>query len=502
MQTQMQDGVVLHLGTQVELAFTLTTGVGRATGHRGRAAGVSSTVTQTAVATVVTQQQIDNLPINGRDFISFSVITPGVTHDNTPQQGASATSGLTFAGQRARSNNITVDGLDNNDITVGSVRADVQPGGGPRVPGRHQLVLGGVRQGLRRRGQHRDEERHQHACRQCVLLLPRRRRSTRRATSSASRRPATPIDRRQGAVRAEAVRRHVRRPDPEGQDVLLRVVRAAGRPRPTTSSPSTTRRRFVLFGQPIGTAVDILRAAGFPVETGQRPVRGRDRISSSLKVDRQISGNAAGLAPLQLRRRHEREHRAVGRPGGEEPRRRPRQHGQHARRVAHRRAVVDGRQRAALSVRAPRPEGQLARSELRRSVHRRGSGRTDAGDPRRRQRRPAALHAAAAPERPLPGARYAQPAPRAIISGRPASTSTTSNHKVQALPLHFGGRYLFQALPAIPGLLPAPITGIQALALGLPAAYIQGYGNRRRPTDTVTCRSSRRMTGASRPTSP
>ena len=51
------------------------------------------------------------------------------------------------------------------------------------------------------------------------------------------------------------------------------------------------------------------------------------------------------------------------------------------------------------------------------------------------------------------------------------------DHKMQSLPLHFGGRYLFQPLPAIPGLLPEPITGIQALALGLPAAYIQGYGN-------------------------
>src|SRR5262249_5879810 len=78
---------------------------------------------KTAVATVVSETQIDNLPINGRNFISFSIITPGVSNDRTPQQGASATSGLTFAGQRARSNNITVDGVDNNDAAVGAVRA-------------------------------------------------------------------------------------------------------------------------------------------------------------------------------------------------------------------------------------------------------------------------------------------------------------------------------------------------------------------------------------------
>jgi hypothetical protein len=46
----------------------------------------------------------------------------------------------------------------------------------------------------------------------------------------------------------------------------------------------------------------------------------------------------------------------------------------------------------------------------------------------------------------------------------------------QALPLHFGGRYIFAALPAIPGVLPAPVSSIAAVALGLPAAYVQGYG--------------------------
>jgi hypothetical protein len=53
------------------------------------------------------------------------------------------------------------------------------------------------------------------------------------------------------------------------------------------------------------------------------------------------------------------------------------------------------------------------------------------------------------------------------------------DHPSGALPLHFGGRYIFAALPAIPGILPEPVSSIQALALGLPAAYVQGYGNSR-----------------------
>ena len=66
---------------------------------------------------------------------AFAVITPGVSTDRTPQQGPTLTSGLSFTGQRARSNNIMVDGLDNNDLVVGAVRAIVQPGSGPRVSG-------------------------------------------------------------------------------------------------------------------------------------------------------------------------------------------------------------------------------------------------------------------------------------------------------------------------------------------------------------------------------
>lgn len=118
----VRSGVVLVLGQAIVLDFTLAVGATRE--EVTVTAGVPLVqVGRTELSSVVTQKFIDNLPINGRDFISFSVITPGVSTDRTPQQGASATSGLSFTGQRARSNNIMVDGLDNNDPVVGAVRA-------------------------------------------------------------------------------------------------------------------------------------------------------------------------------------------------------------------------------------------------------------------------------------------------------------------------------------------------------------------------------------------
>ena len=120
--TAVQEEVRLALGALVslDLSMQVATVAERVT---VAAASIPVDIGQTGLTSAVSQQQIESLPINIRNFISFSVITPGVTVDNTPQQGAAATSGLTFAGQRARSNNITVDGLDNNDLDTGGVRA-------------------------------------------------------------------------------------------------------------------------------------------------------------------------------------------------------------------------------------------------------------------------------------------------------------------------------------------------------------------------------------------
>ncbi|MBE3111804.1 MAG: TonB-dependent receptor [Acidobacteria bacterium] len=73
---------------------------------------------RTTTGTVVNRTEIDNLPINGRDFLSYSTTVAGVTAQQTSGQG----SGISFNGQRGRSNNISVDGADNNGQLNGNTR--------------------------------------------------------------------------------------------------------------------------------------------------------------------------------------------------------------------------------------------------------------------------------------------------------------------------------------------------------------------------------------------
>jgi hypothetical protein len=79
--------------------------------------------TKTASSTNISKTQIDVLPINRRDFLDFALTSARVTVDRIPAQGTTATSGLSFNGQSPRFNSITIDGLDNNEVGTGAVRA-------------------------------------------------------------------------------------------------------------------------------------------------------------------------------------------------------------------------------------------------------------------------------------------------------------------------------------------------------------------------------------------
>lgn len=80
---------------------------------------------KTDVSTTITQVQIDDLPINGRNYINFTLLNSQAGRDDTPSIGAAPTSGLNFGGQRGRSNEVSVDGADAVDNSVNGVRATV-----------------------------------------------------------------------------------------------------------------------------------------------------------------------------------------------------------------------------------------------------------------------------------------------------------------------------------------------------------------------------------------
>lgn len=84
---------------------------------------------RTQQADTLTQKPIQNLPINGRNFLSFALLAPGVVEEN-PTFASNLlpqipTSHLNFAGQNGRANSVTVDGVDNNDIAVNGVRPTI-----------------------------------------------------------------------------------------------------------------------------------------------------------------------------------------------------------------------------------------------------------------------------------------------------------------------------------------------------------------------------------------
>jgi len=73
----------------------------------------------------IEQRRIDNLPINGRNYINFALTDSRLARDDAPSIGAAPTSGLNMSGQRARANLVNVDGADAVDNSVNGIRSTV-----------------------------------------------------------------------------------------------------------------------------------------------------------------------------------------------------------------------------------------------------------------------------------------------------------------------------------------------------------------------------------------
>ena len=95
------------------------------------AEGQTFDVSQASMASPVDRERIEELPVESRNSLDFVLLAPGVLSapPAPPVPGSTplAGSGFTFGGLRARSNNISIDGLDNNDEYSGSGRTELSP---------------------------------------------------------------------------------------------------------------------------------------------------------------------------------------------------------------------------------------------------------------------------------------------------------------------------------------------------------------------------------------
>ena len=105
----------LDLGASGNLDFALAPGQVQ-TQVEVQDVGAVAEPTRTMVSSVIDQQKIENLPVNGREFIDFALLAPGVTIGNTTSGSTDVivepVTKLSFAGQNIHFNFIAVDGAD------------------------------------------------------------------------------------------------------------------------------------------------------------------------------------------------------------------------------------------------------------------------------------------------------------------------------------------------------------------------------------------------------
>jgi hypothetical protein len=117
-------GVNITVGQMAELPIAVTIASGKEVVEVSSEAALVETSRSSSTDTIG-QRRIDNLPINGRNYINFTLTDSRMVRDNAPNTGAAPTSGLNMSGQRARSNLVNVDGADATDNSVNGVRSTV-----------------------------------------------------------------------------------------------------------------------------------------------------------------------------------------------------------------------------------------------------------------------------------------------------------------------------------------------------------------------------------------
>jgi hypothetical protein len=466
-------GITLTLGSMTQVAVTLAV-AGQQLTTNVEARPQLLNVQRPGLGGVVTRADFDQLPIDTRNPLAFSLLLPGTGLDRTAQQGASRTSGLVFSGQRARANSVSVDGLDINDQVVGSTRGGVGQGAVEEL----QVLAnsfsaelgnasGGVVNVVTRAGTNQTRGRAFADLRDAALAA---RNYFERDTPSGvpANRPEAPFQQIQfGASLGGRVRR-------DRTFFFVNVERRSTDASSFVTIDDRTPVSHPLTGASLGSAIDILQRAGFPVTSGHVPYRlhltdGLLRLDHDLTAAQRLTVRISGASELNEN---------IEPFGGL---------------VARSRGASLAATDAMVSVSHGWIPGSRTVNQVHLQVARRDQttraldplcdgacDRVDEGGPTLEVIGTASV-----------GRQRFTPTPRDDTQYEVRNTWSHAipTHTIkaggnlqidigrdQALPLHFGGRYIFSPLPAIAGVLPVPISAIQAVALGLPAAYVQGYG--------------------------
>src|SRR6202166_378569 len=128
-QTETHRNVVVNVGQTLILDFHLRVATGTAQIEVTGELPVVETARGSQSDTLV-QQYIADLPISRRDYLTFTLLVPGVSNSNTIADNAdfrvkqTPQSGLSFYGSNGRGNSVTVDGGEAND-DAGGVRLNL-----------------------------------------------------------------------------------------------------------------------------------------------------------------------------------------------------------------------------------------------------------------------------------------------------------------------------------------------------------------------------------------
>jgi len=129
LQTQVQKGLELQIGETAIVDFHMSL-AGAKTQIEVSAETPAIETSRGSQADTLNQTYVDDLPINRRDYLTFTLLLPGVSNSNTIADNAdfrvkqTPQSGLSFYGSNGRGNSVTVDGGEFND-DAGGVRLNL-----------------------------------------------------------------------------------------------------------------------------------------------------------------------------------------------------------------------------------------------------------------------------------------------------------------------------------------------------------------------------------------